>query len=140
VPEFSFSNLVMATWLAPIFIVVMSLLKEPLRQKINAGLIAVAGGAYVNGGLGDLDRVFNVILVLTAYFGLKDYKLIALGWVLHACWDVVHHFYGNAIDPTIPYSTNVCAFFDPMIALWFFFNAPSVFELLPRRSRSRTAR
>jgi Family of unknown function (DUF6010) len=134
-PDFSLAHIVLGVCLAPVFIALMSLLKEPFRQKINAGIIAVAGGAYINGGLGQLDQIFNVVLVVIAYKGLANYKFIALGWVLHACWDVVHHFYGNPIDPSIPYSTNVCAIFDPLIAIWFFYNAPSIFDFLRAKTK-----
>jgi Family of unknown function (DUF6010) len=133
VPDFSFDNFILAFILSPIFIIAMSILKEPFRQKINAGLIAVAGGAYINAGIMPYDQIFNVLLVFIAYKGLKNYKFIALGWMIHTCWDIVHHFYGNPIDPTIPESTNVCAFFDSMIALWFFFGAPSVFDILKKK-------
>ena len=133
VPDFTFGNFTFAALLAPIFITIMSLLKEPYRQKINAGLIAVAGGAYINAGIMPFDQIFNVLLVFIAYKGLQNYKFIALGWIIHTCWDIVHHFYGNPIDPTIPDSTNVCAFFDVFIAIWFFFNAPSVFSVFKNK-------
>ncbi len=133
VPDFTFGNFTFAALLAPIFITIMSLLKEPLRQKINAGLIAVAGGAYINAGIMPFDQIFNVLLVFIAYKGLQNYKFIALGWIIHTCWDIVHHFYGNPIDPTMPDSTNVCAFFDVFIAIWFFFNAPSIFSMFKNK-------
>jgi Family of unknown function (DUF6010) len=133
IPDFTFSNFLLASILSPIFMIIMSLIKEPFRQKINAGLIAVAGGAYINAGLMPFDQLFNVLLVFIAYKGLQDYKFIALGWILHTCWDIVHHFYGNPIDATIPDSTNVCAFFDPMIAAWFYIGAPSVFDIVKNK-------
>jgi Family of unknown function (DUF6010) len=133
IPDFTLAHFWLAVILFPIFVTVMSLLKEPWRQKINAGLIAVAGGAYINGGLFPFDNLFNILLVFIAYKGLQDYKFIALGWILHTFFDIVHHFYANPIDPTIPYSTNVCAFFDPLIALWFFFGAPSIFGLARKK-------
>jgi Family of unknown function (DUF6010) len=135
VPDFTFANIILALILFPIFITIMSLLKEPLRQKINAGLIAVAGGAYINAGLMPFDQLFNVLLVFIAYKGLQNYKFIALGWLLHTCWDIVHHFYGKPIDITIPDSTNVCAFFDVFIAIWFYYGAPSVFDFVKRKSK-----
>jgi hypothetical protein len=133
IPDFTFANFTLASLLVPIFITIMSLFKEPLRQKINAGLIAVAGGAYINAGLMPFDQLFNVLLVFLAYKGLQNYKFIALGWILHTCWDIVHHFYGNPIDPTIPESTNVCAFFDSQIGMWFYFGAPSIFDLVRKK-------
>jgi Family of unknown function (DUF6010) len=128
IPDFTWANFILALILAPIFITIMSLLKEPLRQKINAGLIAVAGGAYINAGLMPFDQLFNVVLVFMAYKGLQNYKFIALGWIMHTCWDIVHHYYGNPIDFAIPDSTNVCAFFDVFIAIWFYYGAPSIFD------------
>ena len=133
VPDFTIMHFFIAVVFAPIFIAIMSLIKEPWRQKINAGLIAVAGGAYVNAGLAPFDQLFNVLLVVVAYEGLQNYKFIALGWILHACWDIVHHFYANPIDVTMPYSSGVCGFFDTFIAIWFFFNAPSVFDYVKRK-------
>jgi Family of unknown function (DUF6010) len=135
IPDFTLANFILAIILAPIFIIIMSLLKEPLRQKINAGLIAVAGGAYINAGLMPFDQLFNVVLVFVAYKGLQNYKFIALGWIIHTCWDIVHHFYGHPIDFAVPESTNVCAFFDVLIAIWFFFNAPSVFDYVKAKFR-----
>jgi Family of unknown function (DUF6010) len=135
ITDFTLANFWLALILFPIFITIMSLLKEPWRQKVNAGLIAVAGGAYINGGLLPFDNLFNILLVFIAYHGLKDYKYIALGWILHTCFDIAHHFYGNPIDPAVPYSTNVCAFFDPMIAIWFYYGAPSVFDLFRKKAK-----
>jgi hypothetical protein len=133
VPEFTVANFILAIILAPIFITIMSLIKEPLRQKINAGLLAVAGGAYINAGIMPFDQMFNVLLVIISYKGLQNYKYIALGWILHTFWDIVHHFYGNSIDPSIPSSTNVCAFFDVFIATWFYFGAPSIFDFIKNK-------
>jgi hypothetical protein len=133
VPDFTLAHFGLAVLLTPIFITIMSLLKEPLRQKMNAGLIAVAGGAYVNGGLLPFDNLFNILLVFIAYKGLQDYKFIALGWILHACFDIIHHFYANPIDPTVPYSSGVCGFFDTFIAIWFFFGAPSIFSFVKKK-------
>lgn len=135
VPDFTLANLILALILFPIFVTIMSILKEPYRQKVNAGLIAVAGGAYINAGLMPFDQMFNVLLVFIAYKGLQNYKFIALGWILHTCWDIVHHFYGNPIDPSVPESTNVCAFFDVLLATWFFFNAPSIFDFVKTKLR-----
>lgn len=133
IPDFTFANFMLASILSPIFIAIMSLIKEPFRQKINAGLIAVAGGAYINAGLMPFDQIFNILLVFIAYKGLQNYKFIALGWMLHTCWDIVHHFYGQPIDFSVPDSTNVCAFFDPMVAVWFYMGAPSIFDVVKKK-------
>ena len=42
-------------------------------------------------------------------------------------WDLVHHFYGNPIVPSLPASPAGCAITDTLLAIWFFAGAPSVF-------------
>lgn len=116
---------------AIVAIAAMSLVNEPVRQRLNAFLLAGVSAAYLGGGLGPVELVYLPIGLWFAYRGLDSYRYIAAGWALHACWDVVHHFYGNPIWPWMPTSSLGCAIFDPIIAFWFFAGAPSLF----RRSR-----
>jgi hypothetical protein len=46
---------------------------------------------------------------------------------------VLHHLYGNPIVPFAADSSFGCAICDPVIALWCFAGAPSVYDLLRRR-------
>lgn len=62
-----------------------------------------------------------------AYRGLQSYRFIGIGWTLHVAWDLVHHFYGNPIVPSLPASPAGCAITDTLLAIWFFAGAPSVF-------------
>ena len=65
--------------------------------------------------------------------GLRSYNWIGAGWLLHTGWDVLHHLYGNPIVPFAADSSFGCAICDPVIALWCFAGAPSVYDLLRRR-------
>ena len=134
------SGPVLVTVLAPIgvalvYISLSSLLREPGRRNFNAILVAGAGAAYLNGGFGVWEFVFTAAVTYCAYRGLSSYGFIGVGWLLHTGWDALHHLYGNPIVPFAPESSLGCAICDPVIALWLFAGAPSVYDLLRRRAR-----
>ena len=95
---------------AIIMIALCSLLKEPHRRQFSAIFLAGAGAAYLSGGFGLWEFGFCAIITLLAYLGLQRYKQIAIGWGLHACWDIAHHYYGNPIIPFAAASSIGCAF------------------------------
>jgi hypothetical protein len=128
VPEFTVIHAIGAVVLVPIFITLMSMFKEPTRQKVNAVIIAAAGSAYANHGLGIWEQAFSVLMIFMAFKGLTNYKYIAVAWIFHTLFDIPHHLYAVPIDPTAPFSSAVCAIFDPLIAVWFYFGAPTVFD------------
>ncbi len=111
---------------AVVFISACSLFKEPARRNFSAIVIAGAGAAYLNGGLGVWEFAFCALMTFVAYRGLKDYRFIGAGWLLHTIWDVVHHLYGNPIVPFVPSSSAGCAICDIGLALWYFCGAPSI--------------
>jgi hypothetical protein len=119
---------------ALVYISLSSLLNEPNRRSFNAIFIAGAGAAYLSGGFGIWEFVFLAVVTYCAYRGLRSYRFIGVGWLLHTGWDVLHHLYGNPIVPFVPDSSFGCAITDPVIALWCFAGAPSVYDLF-RRSR-----
>jgi Family of unknown function (DUF6010) len=80
-------------------------------------------------GLGKWDFAFTAVVTYCAYKGLHSYRFIGLGWILHTAWDITHHVYGAPIIPFLSNSSAGCAITDAVIALWFFANAPSVFEI-----------
>lgn len=126
-------------WIAPVlaavvFVCGMSLLREPARRHLNAILVAGAGAAYLNGGLGAWEFAFLLPATALAYRGLRSHRAIGAAWLLHAGWDVVHHFYGDPIWYFQPTSSAGCALFDTAIAVWFLADAPT---LIPRRPRPR---
>lgn len=127
-PAFTWINALAAVAIALVFIVLSSLLKEPKRQQLMAIIVGGAGAAYLNGGLGPWEFVFCTGMTVIAYFGLRYYYLIGIGWLLHTGWDIVHHLYANPIVPFSPSSSAGCAVCDAILALWFFLGARSVFR------------
>ena len=85
--EFTVINAFAAIAIAFAFIAIMSFVREPQRQKINAIIMAGAGGVYWNGGLGVWEFVFGVLILLVAFNGLRHYYFIGIGWLLHTVWD-----------------------------------------------------
>jgi hypothetical protein len=130
IPEFTLINALVAIAVGIVIIALMSLVKEPNRRTINAIIIAGAGGVYWSGGLGVAEFPFGIVMFYLSFKGLSNYKYIALGWVCHTVWDVVHHLYGNPIIPFDASSSAACAVCDLVLATWFFFGAPNIFGLL----------
>ena len=116
--------------IAGIYIVASSLIREPSRRSFNAIMLGGAAAAYLSGGFGVWEFAFTALVTFCAFKGLQSYRFIAVGWLLHAGWDVMHHFYGNPIVPFAPTSSAGCAITDVIIAIWFFADAPSVLDLI----------
>jgi Family of unknown function (DUF6010) len=135
VPEFGLINAPAAAIIAFVYITISSLADEPNRQKISAVIIAGAGSVYWSGGLGIAEYIFATAMLFMAFKGLANYKYIGIAWLMHTTWDILHHLYGNPIVPYSASSSAGCAVCDIVLALWFFYNAPSVFDLLKKRKR-----
>jgi len=133
VAELTSIGALVAVLIAFAFIAIMSLVKEPHRQKLNAIIIAGAGAVYWSGGLGIWEFVFGSIMLFIAFKGLKHYYFIGIGWLLHTGWDILHHLYANPIVYIEPSSSAGCAVCDPILAIWFFFGAPSIWNLFRKR-------
>ena len=116
---------------AALFVLVVSFVREPTRRAFNAILVTGASGVYFNGGFGVWELLYPLIALPVAYRGLRSYRFIGLAWVMHSCWDLPHHLWGNPIWPFMPTSSFGCMIFDALIAVWFFAGAPS---LIARRS------
>ena len=114
---------------AAVFVLVMSLVREPARRTLNAIFAAGATGVYLSGGFGPWELLYPAIATPIVYLGLRSYRLIGIAWLMHSCWDVVHHLYGNSLWHWDPMSSFGCAILDSLIALWFLAGAPSVFTL-----------
>ena len=120
---------------AAIFVVIMSLVKEPARRSLNAVVAAGASGVYLSGGFGAWELLYPALTIPVVYLGLRSYRFIGLAWLIHSGWDLVHHFWGNPIWPFMPTSSFGCMIFDALIAVWFLAAAPS----LVHRTRARAA-
>jgi uncharacterized protein DUF6010 len=117
---------IMPVAIAGVFILLVSLLPEPARRRFNAIFVAGAGSAYLNGGFGVWEFPYAAVACWVAYRGLDDYRFIGLAWLMHTCWDVAHHFWGNPIVPFQATSSAGCAITDALIAIWFLRGAPTV--------------
>jgi hypothetical protein len=119
------------------FVCIMSFVYEPTRRQLNAILAAGAVGAYLSGGFGVWELAYLAVATPIVYLGLRSHRYIGIAWLMHACWDIAHHLYGNPIWPFLPRSSFGCLIFDSAIAVWFLAGAPS---LLGRgRGRGRAA-
>lgn len=66
---------------AAVFVGVMSLLREPIRQVLNALLVSGAGAVYISGGgFGVWELLLPVIVTPLAYKGLQWYPAIGIAW------------------------------------------------------------
>ncbi|MFE1755259.1 DUF6010 family protein [Streptomyces anandii] len=118
---------VMPVVIGALYVLVLSLPREPHRRRINAIMVAGAGAAYLSGGgLGGWEFSFTALLTYVAYRGLDSWAFIGAGWLLHTAWDVVHHLKGNPIVPFAHDSSFGCALCDPVIAAWCFAGGPSM--------------
>ncbi len=130
-------------WIVPVliaivFILLVSLIKEPNRRRFMAILVAGAGAAYLSGGgFGKWELVFCAVMAICAYQGLGSYRFIGIGWLLHTAWDILHHLYGNPLLPFDVTSSLGCAICDPVIAAWCFAGAPSMRAKRIQNSESR---
>jgi hypothetical protein len=114
-------------------VLVLSLVPEPSRQKVNALGIAGAGAVYVSGGgFGVWELAFTTVMTAVAYLGLRRWAWIGVGWLLHTGWDVLHHLKGNPILPFAHESSFGCAICDPVIAVWCLTGGRSLLVRRPR--------
>ena len=127
-------QLTIADWIGPAvgglgFIVLMSRVKEPTRRNYNAIFVAGASGVYLSGGLGLWELAFTAVMGgWVAYLGLRSHRYVGVAWLMHAAWDVVHHFNGHPIWPFMAKSSFGCAIFDTVIAVWFLAGAPTLWQ------------
>lgn len=126
-------------FVAPVFVGLalvglISALKEPARQKFSAVFLAGAGAAYLSGGFGLWEFAFCGVVTLLAFIGLSHYRALGVGWLAHSAWDVLHHLYGHPIIPFAPSSSLGCSICDPVLAVWYGFGAPGVWDRLGRRA------
>ena len=129
---------------AVVFVLAMSFVHEPTRRAFNAILVAGAGGVYLSGGgFGLWEFLYASVSIPVAFGGLRSYRFIAVAWLMHACWDVMHHLWGNPIWPFMPTSSFGCMIFDTLIAIWFLAGATPLvargFASPPLRPETKTA-
>jgi hypothetical protein len=121
---------------ALLFVLIMSRVPEPVRRNFNAILVAGTCLAYLRGGFGIWELAYPLVATPIVYAGLRSYRFIGIGWLMHAAWDVAHHFCGNPLWPFMPSSSWGCLIFDAIIGIWFLVGAPTLIRsFLPSGSR-----
>ena len=115
---------------AIVFIALVGLLQEPVRQKTMAIMLAMAGGVFAVPPFAEWGFMLGAAIATCGYFGLRWYTFIGIGWLLHAAWDTMRYFNDAGLVGLGPESSLGCAIFDPLIALWFFLGAPSIWEFV----------
>jgi hypothetical protein len=118
-------------WVGPaigavLFVLLMSLVREPVRRRFNLVFVAGASGVYLSGGFGPWELLYPALTAPVVYLGLESYRFIGLAWLMHAGWDLAHHLWGNPIWPWMATSSFGCLIFDALIAMWFLAGAPTV--------------
>jgi len=111
---------------ALVFVLAMSQVKEPASRTLNALLAAGASGVYLSGGFGVGELVFPLLALPVLWRALGSYRYIGIAWLMHAAWDVAHHFWGHPIWPFMATSSWGCLIFDSLIAIWFLRGAPTI--------------
>ncbi len=104
------------------------------RRQVNAVIVTLAAGAYLNGGMGVWEFPFAILVASCSYWGLNSYRFIGMAWLLHTGWDIVHHFAGYPMIAWLPTSSGECAITDAILAVWFFLGAPSLWKAFGKRS------
>ena len=130
--------LLLMDWIGPavgavLFVLVMSLVREPARRRFNAVFVAGASGVYLSGGFGPWELLYPALTMPLVYLALESYRFIGIAWLMHAGWDLAHHLWGNPIWPFMPTSSFGCLIFDTLIAMWFLADAPTIPVLASRR-------
>jgi uncharacterized protein DUF6010 len=87
---------------------------------------------YLSGGFGPWELLYPAIAAPVAYLGLRSHRFIGIAWLMHSCWDLAHHVWGNPIWPFMPTSSFGCMIFDALIAVWFLAGAPSILTFASR--------
>ena len=123
---------------AIVFIAAVSLIKEPIRQKAMAIMVAMAGGLFAVPPHAEWGFMVGAVIAVCGYFGLRFYSFIGIGWLLHAAWDTVRYHNDAGIVGQPPIASLGCAIFDPMIALWFFLGAPSIWKFARKSASDST--
>ena len=113
-----------------IFVFLISIIREPYRQRSMAIMLALAGGVYINNAYQLMPEIFALVIAIFSLLGLKNYKFIGIGWLLHSAYDWIHYTNGFPMINHAPGSAFGCAIFDIGIAVYFFFNAPNLLSII----------
>ena len=132
-PPVGIENVIAATVGPFIGIGLTSLMKEPNRQHLCAVILGMAAGSYLMGGFGVYEVPFTIAVCYCAYRGVTSYNFIAIGWLIHACLDLLHHLADDPVFDYYPASSFECVIVDVIWAGWFFLGAPTLHLFASRK-------
>ena len=112
----------------------MSAGQPPFDSPEIRRLAPVIGPGYTYGSV--TDKISAIVLTrptslgwfvgFSIAFSLMGLMTVAIGWLMHAAWDLPHHLLNKPIWPYQPMSSLGCVIFDSLIAIWFFASAPAL--------------
>jgi hypothetical protein len=111
---------------AALFVLLMHFIREPSRHTFNVVFVAGVSSAYLSGGFGVWELIYPALVMPVLYRAVTSPGFIGGAWLMHAAWDLAHHFWGRPIWPFMPASAFGCFLFDTLIAVWFLAGTPTL--------------
>jgi len=106
--------------------ILVRLLRQPDEKLLYGLILAGIGFLYVGFTWTDLEALISssvqaVVFVLIACYGMvKNELILAIGYILHGCWDLVYHFI-NLPDLLPPHYDLFCSVLDFTIAAYLLY-------------------
>ena len=113
-----------------IWICGFSAVPEPQRRQVNCILVGVAASTYGNHSFGSIEAAGTIIVLTLGILGLSNYRWLGAAWLVHTGLDLAHHLVNDPMFGYFPSSSLGCAVTDPILALWFFAEAPDIRDVI----------
>ncbi len=125
---------ILAGFIIPIiWIWSFSAVSEPRRQQVNCILVGLAASTYGNHSFGPIEAAGTMTVLTFGILGLSNYRWLGAAWLTHAGLDIAHHLVSDPMFRYFPASSLGCAVTDPILALWFFADAPDIRDAIAKR-------
>jgi hypothetical protein len=122
---------ILAGFIAPaIWICSFSAVSEPQRRQVNCILVGLAASTYGNHSFGLVESVGTITVLTLGILGLRSYRWLGAAWLVHTGLDIAHHLVADPMFRYFPASSLGCAVTDPILALWFFAEAPDIRDVI----------
>jgi Family of unknown function (DUF6010) len=93
---------------------------------VNCILVGLAASTYGNHSFGLIEAAGTLTVLTLGILGLGNYRWLGAAWLVHTGLDLAHHFVSDPMFRYFPASSLGCAVTDPILALWFFAEAPDI--------------
>jgi hypothetical protein len=115
-----------------IWICSFSAVSEPQRRQVNCILVGLAASTYGNHSFGLIESAGTITVLTLGILGLHNYRWLGAAWLVHTGLDIAHHLVSDPMFRYFPASSLGCAVTDPILALWFFAEAPDIRDVIKR--------